>query len=58
MPAHFINDPDYWRQRGEEMRTLAEDMRDPETKRMMLRIANDYDLLARRAAARLKGDGT
>jgi hypothetical protein len=33
----FINDPAHWRQRAEEMRTLADDMRDLESKERMLR---------------------
>ena len=45
----FINDAQYWRKRAEEMRGLAEGLRDPEAKRKMLDLANDYDCLAREA---------
>jgi len=55
MPAPFINDPNYWRLRAEQMRALANDAKDEEAKQAMLRIARDYDLLAVRAEQRSKG---
>jgi hypothetical protein len=50
--ASFIDDPNHWRQRAEQMRTLADNMRDETSKKMMLGIADDYELLAKRAEER------
>jgi hypothetical protein len=47
-----INDPKHWRNRAEEARTAADDITDPEAKRKMVRIATDYEELARRAEKR------
>jgi len=51
----LIDDPEHWRSRAEEMRVVAEDMRDPETRATALRIADDYDRLADYAEVRSKG---
>ena len=48
-----INDPKHWRDRAEEVHTVADQLTDPDSKRRMLRIAKDYEELARRAERRL-----
>jgi hypothetical protein len=53
MAFHF-NDPDYWRDRAEELRAIAENLKDAEAKRMILGCARDYDVLAQRAEERSK----
>ena len=42
MGTSFINDPEHWRNRAAEARTLADQMNDEPSKEMMLRIAADY----------------
>jgi len=41
-------DPRHWQNRAEEMRSLAEDMRDEGSKAIMLRMALDYENMAAR----------
>jgi hypothetical protein len=37
----------YWRDRAEEARTIAEEIRNPECRRIMREIAGSYESLAR-----------
>jgi hypothetical protein len=57
MVRHSIDDPDYWQERAQEALALAEQMRDPVAKQAMLKIADSYEYLAKRAAKLAKPDG-
>ena len=54
VPASLINDPEHWRKRADEARSLADDMKDEISKQMTLQIADDYEHLAKRAEQRAK----
>jgi len=47
MPENKLDNPEYWRFRAEEVRTIADDMRDGDPKAIMLRIAEDYERIAK-----------
>jgi len=49
------DNPAHWQERAEEARSIAEQMSDPDSKQMMLRIAEDYERLAAHARRRMKG---
>jgi hypothetical protein len=49
---NYVSDPRHWYNRAAEMRALAETMADVRAKAIMLRLAEDYDKLADRAAMR------
>jgi hypothetical protein len=51
----FADDPAHWRKRAKEARTLADQMNDAQSKQTMMRIAEDYERLARRAEERARG---
>ena len=52
--ASALNDPEHWRQRSEEARRMADLMSDIPSKEAMLRIAEDYERLAKPAEERAK----
>jgi hypothetical protein len=54
MASDLMSNPQHWRDRAEEARSNAEQINDPEAKRMMLGIANSYERLAERAEERLR----
>jgi hypothetical protein len=49
-PDPRISDPKHWYDRATEMRALAEATKDDRNRAIMLRLADDYDLLGDRAA--------
>jgi hypothetical protein len=54
--SNITYDPSRWRRRAEEMRRIADDMTViARAKAEILRIADDYELLALRAERRVRG---
>jgi predicted Rossmann-fold nucleotide-binding protein len=49
-----MNDPKHWRERAEQARALADGLMEPEAKRRMLKLVEDYEEPARRAEKRLR----
>jgi len=41
------DNPEFWRFRAEEARSLAEEMKHAETKAVMQRVAEDYERIAK-----------
>jgi hypothetical protein len=50
------NDAKHWRERAEEARRIAAELTDPESRKLMLKVAADYDRLAERAEIRVGKD--
>ena len=46
-PPSKLDNPEYWRFRAEEARSIADDMKHDEPKAMMLRIVEDYERIAK-----------
>jgi hypothetical protein len=49
-----VDDPEFWRSRGEAVLTMADNMREPGSRAVLLRIANDYERIAKFAEERLR----
>jgi len=45
----MFSSAEYWRDKADEVRAIAKCMKDEETRRMMAKLANDYDRLAHHA---------
>jgi hypothetical protein len=52
MPTRTLNDPAHWRQRAQETRSIADQIDDPEAKKEMLEIAQQYEQIAAIAGKR------
>jgi hypothetical protein len=50
-----MDDPNHWRNRAEEARGQADQLNEPQARKIMLDAAADYDRLAQRAYERLRG---
>lgn len=58
MPRSLADNAGHWRERSEEIRLLGEDIKDPQTRAAILKIAEDYEKLAKRAEIRTHGGKT
>ena len=47
MPANKFEDPQFWRLRAEEVRTVAGEMKAGEPRAIMFRIAASYERIAK-----------
>ena len=55
MSPYSIDDPKHWLERAKEALALAEQIDDPEVKRIIRQNADDYERLAKRAEERAEG---
>ena len=51
--TRIVDNPAHWIMRAEEARTIADEITDPESKKIMMNIAESYERLAVHAQRRL-----
>jgi hypothetical protein len=51
----ILDEPKHWQEHAEEARSISEQLSDPESRRMILRMADNYERLAAHARRRMKG---
>ena len=49
------NDPAFWEARAEETRAIMQRVNDPQSRRLLVTIAESYEELAERTRSRLSG---
>ena len=54
MATNEVDDPEFWRFRAEEVRSIGDDMKVVEAKAIMARIAADYERIAVLVEQRLR----
>lgn len=54
MALSISDNPDYWRKRAEEARSLADEMKDAHTKSIMLEIAAGYEKILKWVEERIR----
>jgi hypothetical protein len=58
LAAPQFNDPKYWHRRADEARAMAKQMSSELSKKMMFKVADDYDGFAVKAAIRSETKGS
>ena len=53
---HSLNDPLYWQRRADETRNMADNLKHPDAKDAMMKIAESYEQLAQDAEKRASID--
>jgi hypothetical protein len=54
MSPGLLDNPNYWRNRAEEARVVAESIQEQQSKEVMLGVARDFERMAALAEERLK----
>ena len=53
MASHLLNDPEHWHERAKAMRLLSVKTPEPVSRWAILKVADEYEVLAQRAEDRI-----